>query len=315
MAKRINLNIGDVAISIAGNSPLTDWEIAPSYFPFICETEPDIRVNMRRGTPDDTGARKFFGSYPIWDLYRSNGHSILKFYDQMPGLARALAFENHLKEADLIFPDATDQFIDPFYGPVLELLMINYLAQSRGVVLHSCGIKSGENGLLFVGESGAGKSTLTRLWNQAGDVEILSDDRTVVRKKDGDYWMYGTPWHGEAKFGLPLSVKLDRIYFIQHGAANSARTIKGAEPVQNLLTCSFPPYWDAEGMEFTIDLFSDLTATVPCYELFVKPDLDIIDFLRRNKVEDERLYNLPLTTKTQRSQSKEILSNWQIPIG
>jgi hypothetical protein len=146
MAKSINLNIGDVGISIAGNSELTDWEIAPSYFPFICEEEPDIRVNMRRGAPDGTGARKFFGSYPIWDLYRSNGNSIIKFYDEMSGLARALAFETHLKEADLFFPDATDQFIDPFYGPVLELLMINYLAQSRGAVLHSCGIKSGESG-------------------------------------------------------------------------------------------------------------------------------------------------------------------------
>ena len=233
----------------------------------------------------------------------------------MSGLARALAFENHLKEADLFFPDATDQFIDPFYGPVIELLMINYLAQFRGAVLHSCGIKFGESGLLFVGESGAGKSTLTRLWNQVGDVDILSDDRTIVRKKDGEYWMYGTPWHGEAKFGSPQCVKLDRIYFIQHGAANSARTIKGAEPVQNLLTCSFPPYWDADGMEFTIDLFSDLTATVPCYELFFKPDLNIVDFVSRNKVEEDRLYNLHLTTEAQRSQSKEILSNREIPIG
>jgi len=315
MANSINLNIGDVSIAIAGSSQINDWEIAPSYFPFICEGEPDIRVKMRRGAPDDKATRKFFGSYPIWDLYRSNGNSIIKFYDEMPGLARALAFETHLKEADLFFPEATDQFIDPFYGPVLELLMINYLAQFRGAVLHSCGVMSGESGLLFVGESGAGKSTLTRLWNQAADVEILSDDRTIVRKKNGNYWMYGTPWHGEAKFGSPQSVKLDRIYFIQHGAANSARPIKGAEPVQNLLTCSFPPYWDSEGMEFTMDLFSDLTATVPCYELLVKPDMDIIDFIRKDRVEEGRLHNIYLTTEAQRSQSNKVLSNLEISIG
>ncbi len=285
MAKSINLNIGDVAISIAGNSRIKDWEIDPPYLPFVTADEPDIRVNMVRGTPDDAAARKFFGSYPIWDLYRSNGNSIIKFYNEMPGLARALAFETQIKQADLFFPDSTDQFVDPFYGPVLELLLINYLAQSRGAVIHSCGIKLGDEGLLFVGESGAGKSTLTRLWNQAAGVEILSDDRTIVRKKSDNYWIYGTPWHGEAKFGSPQHVKLDRIYFIQHGAANSARPIKGAEPVQNLLTCSFPPYWDTAGMEFTIDLFSDLTATVPCYELFFKPDLDIVDFVKRNITE------------------------------
>ena len=279
MPKSINVNIGDVGISISGHAPLTDWKIAPCYLSFVTHQEPDICVNMRCGSPDDKGARKYFGSYPIWDLYRTNGKSIIKFFDEMPGLARALAFDNDLQEADLYFPKSTDQFIDPFYGPVLELLMINYLAQFRGVVIHSFGIKCGDSGLLFVGESGAGKSTLTRLWNQADGVDILSDDRTIVRKKDGTYWMYGTPWHGEAKFGSPQSVRIDRIYFIQHGAANSARPLTGALPVQHLLTCSFPPYWDSEGMEFTMDIFSDLTAAVPCYELFVKPDMGVIDYI------------------------------------
>ena len=280
MVKSINVSIGDVGISILGHPPLKDWVIAPSYLSFVTREAPDIRVNMRRGSPDGKGARKFFGSWPIWDLYRSDGKSIIKFYDEMPGLARALAFENNLREADLFFPDSTDQFIDPFYGPVLEMLMINYLAQCRGVVIHSCGIKCGENGLLFVGESGAGKSTITRLWNQVPGVDILSDDRTIVRKIDGAYRIYGTPWHGEAKFGSPQSVRLDRIYFIQPGAANAVRPIAGAEPVQHLFTCSFPPYWDSKGMEFTMDIFTDLTAAVPCYELFIKPDLEVVDYIR-----------------------------------
>jgi hypothetical protein len=285
MPTSIDLKIGDVAISITGSPQIKDWKTSPSYLPFVAENEPDIQVNMMRGEPSNGDAKKFFGSYPIWDLYRSNGNSIIKFYDDMPGLSRALAFKANLKEADLYFPAGTDQFIHPFYGPVLELLMINYLAQSRGTIIHSCGIKLGDKGILFVGESGAGKSTLTKLWNQAADVEILSDDRTIVRKKDGDYWIYGTPWHGEAKFGAPINVKLDRIYFIQHGTANSAREMQGAEPVQNLLTCSFPPYWDTEGMEFTMDFFSDLTATMPCYELFFKPNGDIIDFVKSNLME------------------------------
>ena len=280
MVNSIKLNIGDVSISIEGSSQINDWEIDPHYFPFVTAQEPDIRVNMVRGKPDDSATQKFFGSYPIWDLYRSDRHSIIKFYDEMPGLSRALAFETQIHEADLFFPDTTDQFVHPFYGPVLELLLINYLAQSRGVVIHSCGIKIGASGILFVGESGTGKSTLTRLWNQTEDVEILSDDRTIVRKKDGEYRIYGTPWHGEAKFGSPHTARLDRIYFIQHGDTNSKRQMKGAEPVQNLLSCSFPPYWDSEGMEFTMDFFSDLTAAVPCYEIYFKPDMAVVEYIK-----------------------------------
>jgi hypothetical protein len=289
MPGSIVLKMGDVSISITAGPSIKSWKTSPAYLPFISIDEPDIRLNLMRGTPQNGDAQKFFGSYPIWDLYRANGNSIIKFYDDMPGLSRSLVFENHLKEADLYFPNSTDQFIHPFYGPVLELLMINYLARKRGTIIHSCGIKYRDKGILFVGESGAGKSTLTRLWNPADDVVILSDDRTIIRKKDGDYWIYGTPWHGEAQFGSPLSVRLDRIYFIQHGAANLARQMSGAEPVQNLLTCSFPPYWDTEGMEFTMDFFSDLTASVQCQELLFKPDGDVVDYVKSH----DRLQELP----------------------
>jgi hypothetical protein len=86
-------------------------------------------------------------------------------------------------------------------------------------------------------------------------------------------------------------VKLDRIYFIQHGAVNSARRIAGAAPVQHLLNCSFPPYWDSEGMEFTMDIFSDLTAAVPCYELFFKPDTGVIDYINSLPIEPPVMVN------------------------
>ncbi len=285
MTTNINLSIGDVSIYIAGNSLIQDWEIAPSYIQFVSGRKSDIRLNLVRGAPKNGVSKKFFGSYPIWDLYRSNGNSIIKFYDEMPGLARALSFESQLDQAELFFPETTNQFVHPFYGPVLELLMINYLAQSKGTVIHSCAVKSGESGLLFVGESGSGKSSLMRLWHQAENVEILSDDRTIVRRNDGDYWIYGTPWHGEAEYGSPHSTRLEKIFFIQHGAANSARLIKGAEPVQNLLTCSFPPYWDCAGMDFTMNFFHDLTQAVPCYEMFFKPDEDIVDFVKSRLTE------------------------------
>ena len=289
MRGNIGLKIGDVSISITASPQIKSWEPSPAYIPFIAADKPDIHLNLKRGEPQNGNARKFFGSYPIWDLFRSDGTSIIRFYDDMSGLSRSLVFDNSIKNADLYFPESTDQFIHPYYGPVLELLMINYLAQQRGTIIHSCGIKYRDKGILFVGESGAGKSTLTRLWHNTGDVEILSDDRTIVRKKDGAYWIFGTPWHGEAKFGSPLSVKLDRIYFIQHGAANSARSIKGAGPVQNLLTCSFPPYWDTDGMEFTMDLFSDLTVSVPCHELLFRPDEDVVGYVKSH----DRVQELP----------------------
>ena len=63
-------------------------------------------------------------------------------------------------------------------------------------------------GHLFVGQSGAGKSTMARFWAGREGVRILSDDRIILRQIRGEIWMYGTPWHGEARHALPEKARL-----------------------------------------------------------------------------------------------------------
>jgi hypothetical protein len=151
------------------------------------------------------------------------------------------------------------------------------------MIVHACGIDDGDQGLLFVGESGAGKSTLSNLWYQDGCGAVLSDDRIILRKKDGAYWMYGTPWHGEARFVSPLSTRLEYTFFLQHDQTNAVRPLNRADTVVEFLKASFPPFWDSQGVEFAMAFLSDLTEKVPCQALSFKPDASIIDFVRNIK--------------------------------
>ena len=88
--------------------------------------------------------------------------------------------------------------------------------------------------------------------------------------------MYGTPWHGDAKFASPGAVRLERIFLLRKGAKNSIKESIGIDPVSRFLTCSFPPLWDSQGMAFTLEIFNDLIATVPCQELAFKPEKSAI---------------------------------------
>src|SRR5205823_7896354 len=110
----------------------------------------------------------------------------------------------------------------PLDYPLDELLMISLLARGRGVEVHGCGVID-TNGVayLFPGHSGAGKSTIARLWRDQG-ATILSDDRLILRLRDGRVWMYGTPWHGEEQFATAASAALSRIYFLQHAPFNAS---------------------------------------------------------------------------------------------
>jgi hypothetical protein len=281
MSTLVNIKISDILILIDGDSPQLGWHIPSAYQPFISCGPPNIVMRLQRGNVNLHPMQKVFDGSPIWSLYRAGIMSILVIYEKMPGQTMILVYPPPLKTADLYFPADSDRFNNPFFGPVLELLMINYLARRTGVVIHGCGVAIDNAGLLFVGESGAGKSTLANLWDRAKAATVLSDDRTIVRHIDGEFRMYGTPWHGEAKFGSPRGVKLENIFFLRHGRKNAVETLSGSESVLKLLQCSFPPYWDAAGMEYTLEFFEEIATRVPCHELAFEPDKRVIDLIRR----------------------------------
>lgn len=278
MSKNLLIRIADVAVSIEGK---VSGEIAPAYLPFIGCGEPDVSLRLHRGIPDPVVGEEVFECPPIWTLYRENGTFVIRLFPDMGDLQRTLFLPNPLEHADLYFADHCTRFIDPYFGPTMELLLMHYLAQDRGVILHACGIVIEERAILFLGESGAGKSTLARMWNQEKGVDILSDDRVIVRKKDGKFRAYGTPWHGEAAFGSPRQARLERIFFLRHGQENSVKDMKGLDPVSHLLTCSFPPLWDPQAMEFVLEFFSQLAAQVPCQELSFRPEKSALALVKK----------------------------------
>ena len=284
MPSKTKFKIGDITTAIEWISGQSEFETPPAYQSFIFDGQADIRLGLHLGVPQVDPGKKVFDSPPIWSLYRNSDVSYLHIFDQHPDLLRFLVFPPQFDEADLYFTEPDGQFIDPFFGPTMELLMINYLARGHGVIIHACGIDNNGIGMLFAGESGAGKSTLANLWNQEAGVAVLSDDRTLVRQIDGELWMFGTPWHGEAKFGSARGVRLEKIFFLRHGQNNKVQSLSTIQSIQKLLQCSFPPYWDAAGMKYTMGFFEQLTTRVPCYELTFEPDERVIELFRRDAI-------------------------------
>jgi hypothetical protein len=268
--------IGDITLSITADVK-ENLNIDPAYLPFTSSDKPDIQLRVHQGNFENPGSDKAFDCPPIWTLYRKGDTNILEIFPDMTGAHGTLVFESGFKNAELYMGNLPG---GPFYGPIMELLMVNYLAQGHGLILHACGVVHKDQGILFVGESGAGKTTMARLWAQEQGVDVLSDDRTIVRKKGNGFRMYGTPWHGEGKFGSPGSAKVEKIFFLSHREENALRNMRSIDAASRLLICSFPPYWDPEGMAFTLELISELTEQVSCQDLSFRPDRSVIQFLK-----------------------------------
>ena len=125
---------------------------------------------------------------------------------------------------------------------------------------------------MFLGHSGAGKSTTARIWETFRAPEILSDDRIILRLHDGELWMYGTPWHGEAAFASPGKAKLNTIYILRHGCRNRFTALPQALAVGEVFARSFPPFHSQAGLQRTLEFIKRALDVVPCYEFEFLPD-------------------------------------------
>ena len=134
-------------------------------------------------------------------------------------------------------------------------------------------------GYIFPGKSGAGKSTLSRLFLGRDTAEMLSDDRIIIRKIDGKFKAFGTPWAGDAGIAENKSFPLYGIFFIHHAEANMIKEIKPKEAMEKLMPVTSIPWFDRDVMPQILNFCEELVSNIPAYQLYFKPDTEVADFL------------------------------------
>lgn len=291
---RSEFRIGGVSVRIAGRSN-DDVTLVPSLEPFRSETrvsDIDIQVEWAEKLDPAVG-QKLFDSGSVWRLYEDGTEFRFDFSAAVLGEEpyKRLLVDSQFRAARLQLSAGsfagTGYGVIPLEYPLDELLIMHRLTQENAIELHSCGIvRPDGTGNLFVGHSGAGKSTTTRLWTAREDVEVLSDDRIIVRRdqiqrgttkvSDG-MRMYGTPWHGEAEYASPGNTRLARIFILEHGRGNVLRLLSPSQAVAELFARSFVPFHRHEYVDSALEFLQELVGSVPCYHYAFEPDERAVD--------------------------------------
>jgi hypothetical protein len=283
--KEFTIAIAEIGISFLFDQDLYELGVKHINDQFVADVNDGIKLRTHCGPPPKMDRiEKIFDSGSTWAFYRSNGRHVLQNDALEPGSFPTVfvVLEQGLKSGDVyITHDSFRQtlFPDPLGHPLNQILMIFLLSVDKGMIFHACGVDDGGAGYLFLGNSGDGKSTMAKLWFDK-DATILNDDRIVVREKEGVFWMYGTPWHGDFRKLSPDGLPIRKIFLLHRGEENRAVQKSGAEAASMLLTRSFPPLWDHKGMSFTIGLCHNILNKIPCYELSFAPDRKVVDFVR-----------------------------------
>ncbi len=223
-----------------------------------------------------------------WAISRKNGTWIYRGVtpDSDSELHRVAVFDADYTKAAIFSTPRHEELVrrEGFHSlsllPSDQIWLVPLLADRNAVLLHSAAAILNGQGLLFVGHSGAGKSTTMTMLKDR--VEILCDDRNVVRRWDEGWRVHGTWSHGDVSDVSPASAPLRAILFLQQDTCNEIVPISDRKLIwRRLLATLIKPMMTAEWWQKEISVIERIVEEVPCYTMCFDKSGAIVPGLER----------------------------------
>jgi hypothetical protein len=147
------------------------------------------------------------------------------------------------------------------------------LVDFSGLMLHSSAVIMDGRAYLFSAPSGTGKSTHTQLWLDVfGDrATILNDDKPAIRRIDGVWYAYGTPWSGKYDMSINTRVPLGGICVLRRGEVNKIEPYRGYGAIKDVFKQT-PRNANADYVTKLLELLDSLLCEVPVWRMECNTD-------------------------------------------
>ncbi len=161
-------------------------------------------------------------------------------------------------------------------GLYFDLLFMHalrlFLAYKEGFFLHSCGLIRDDRAFLFVGPDGSGKTTISKLISEGF---IASDDSLIVRRSNGFFTLYTTPWG--SRESINTSAPISKIFFLRKAHTLRVKEMTPAEAAREFLANTFFNTLDHQICQTTLETIAGLTKEISCHNLYFSRDEGKLD--------------------------------------
>jgi hypothetical protein len=136
------------------------------------------------------------------------------------------------------------------------------------ILFHGSALSVDGQGYLFTAKSGTGKSTHTRFWRETfGDrVEMINDDKPLLRMTDEGVLVCGTPWDGKHRISTNTMVPLKALCVLTRAAENTIQELPVDKAMPTLLQQSYRPATPAKMVKM-LKLLEKMTEKTKLYLL------------------------------------------------
>jgi len=148
------------------------------------------------------------------------------------------------------------------------------LVHFGGFYLHASAVVWEGKAYLFSGPCRAGKSTHTRLWQQVfGEgAHVINDDKPALRRIDGVWYAYGTPWCGKDGINRNEKAPLAGVCFLKKSPENAIRRLSGSEAMQKILGQTIHKFQSAVPLDKLLGSLDLFLREIPVFELENRPE-------------------------------------------
>ena len=254
-----------------------------THFTVDSTQEADITIECRNNDslPPFENAEKVFTSandeLKFYEIYRRGDDLIFRVFDQQNQtcIQQTALLDGGLKRW-IIWSEETDGVLEPLVFPMAPILLHYAVLTADAVMMHASGVFDGEKGRLFSGFSGAGKSTISGIWKQQGNL-LINDDRLIIRKEKGEYFMYNTPmYYPDDNKKSPLHA----VFLIRHAPENVINRMAGAAAVSSVMAFSIQNNYDTRFVQHHLDFFANMCSQIPVFQLGFVPDEKVVKFIK-----------------------------------
>ena len=143
------------------------------------------------------------------------------------------------------------------------------LVHFGGFYLHASTVVKDGKAYLFSADSGVGKSTHTQLWVNTfgGDTRIINDDKPALRKIDGIWYAYGTPWCGKDHINLNEKAPIAGLCFLKQAPHNKIRKLDSGDALQRILKQTIYRFNSVADLDCMLSSLTEFLSDIPVYEL------------------------------------------------
>lgn len=283
MPDPFNCSIGGISIALIPEKAPGRFSLIKKAINFVINDAPEVTLQVHCGNfPKIEDPKQVFDTNHTWEMFEQGDRQVIKVRSPQMDPYQLGVFSKDFRSGDIYVANDVrepDAYVFPLSYPMGELYTMNLLGTGIGMIFHAAGVIYQGEGYLFTGHGGVGKSTTARLWQDQPKVLVVNDDKVIIRKKDGQFYLYGTPWHGEGGMALPDSAPLRKVFVLKQALENYIHPIPPAELTAKLLVRTFSPLWDEEKVTFFLSFLEELGKKVPCMELGFLPNRSAVDFV------------------------------------